>query len=215
MKMTTEPAALAAAVKFAARALTARAAYPILGGLKITAADRGVEWPRSITKPPPGPASPPTWASPAPSFRRAACWPPSPLNCPASPWNWPSDGPALTLMAGPPGTPCACCQPVTTRAADYLPRPGRPTPAEFSAAVRQVVVAASRDDTLPALCTVQVTFTAEAFTLVATDRYRAALRELPWQPAGDQLPPPVLIPAPALADVARDTGGRTRSGCTC
>ena len=37
MKVTTEPGALAAAVKFAARALTARAAYPILGGLKITA----------------------------------------------------------------------------------------------------------------------------------------------------------------------------------
>ena len=43
MKVTTEPGALAAAVKFAARALTARAAYPILGGLKITADDGGVE----------------------------------------------------------------------------------------------------------------------------------------------------------------------------
>jgi DNA polymerase III subunit beta len=37
MKLTTEPGALAAAVKFTAHALTARAAYPILGGLKITA----------------------------------------------------------------------------------------------------------------------------------------------------------------------------------
>ena len=37
MKLTTEPGALAGAVKFAARALTARAAYPILSGLKITA----------------------------------------------------------------------------------------------------------------------------------------------------------------------------------
>ena len=43
MKVTTEPGALATAVKFAARALTARAAYPILGGLKITANDNGVE----------------------------------------------------------------------------------------------------------------------------------------------------------------------------
>jgi DNA polymerase III sliding clamp (beta) subunit (PCNA family) len=41
MKLTTEPGALAAAVKFAARALTARAAYPILGGLKISARDDG------------------------------------------------------------------------------------------------------------------------------------------------------------------------------
>ena len=41
MKLTTEPGALAAAVRFAARALTARAAYPILGGLKITAGGDG------------------------------------------------------------------------------------------------------------------------------------------------------------------------------
>ena len=40
MKLTTEPGALAGAVRFAARALTARAAYPILGGLKITAERR-------------------------------------------------------------------------------------------------------------------------------------------------------------------------------
>ena len=40
-------------------------------------------------------------------------------------------------------------------------------------------------------------------TMVATDRYRAALRHLPWQPSGPDLPPPVLIPVPALADVAR------------
>ena len=37
MKLTTEPGALAGAVRFAARALTARTAYPILSGLKITA----------------------------------------------------------------------------------------------------------------------------------------------------------------------------------
>jgi hypothetical protein len=37
MKLTTEPGALAGAVRFAARALTARTAYPILGCLKITA----------------------------------------------------------------------------------------------------------------------------------------------------------------------------------
>ena len=65
------------------------------------------------------------------------------------------------------------------------------------------MVAASRDDTLPALGAVQVTFTGEALMLVATDRYRAALRHLPWQPSGGQLPPPVLIPAPALTEVAR------------
>ena len=60
MKLTTEPGALAGAVRFAARALTARAAYPILGGLKSppppTAPWRSR---RSTTKPPRGPAYPP------------------------------------------------------------------------------------------------------------------------------------------------------------
>jgi DNA polymerase-3 subunit beta len=51
-----------------------------------------------------------------------------------------------------------------------------------------VVIAASRDDTLPALDAVQVTFTPDAMMMVATDRYRAALRRLPWQPTGGQLP---------------------------
>ena len=70
MKVTTEPGALAAAVKFAARALTARAAYPILGGLKITADDRrgggGRVRPRNLR---PGPHHRRAWASPAPSWR--------------------------------------------------------------------------------------------------------------------------------------------------
>ena len=43
MKLTTEPGVLGGAVRFAARALTARAAYPILSGLKITADPGGVE----------------------------------------------------------------------------------------------------------------------------------------------------------------------------
>ena len=60
MKLTTEPGALAGAVRFAARALTARAAYPILGGLKITAAPTA-PWrcPRSTTRPRHAPAPAP------------------------------------------------------------------------------------------------------------------------------------------------------------
>jgi DNA polymerase III subunit beta len=72
------------------------------------------------------------------------------------------------------------------------------------------VIAASRDDTLPALGAVQLTFTGDAVTMVATDRYRAGLRRLPWRPSGGQLPPPVLIPAPALGRGGQ--GGRRRPG---
>ena len=60
MKLATESGALADAVRFAARALTARIAYPILSGLKITA-DAGGTWKcrHSTTKPPRRPAPPP------------------------------------------------------------------------------------------------------------------------------------------------------------
>jgi DNA polymerase-3 subunit beta len=41
MKVTAEPGALAAAVRFAARALPARPAHPVPGGLKLTASADG------------------------------------------------------------------------------------------------------------------------------------------------------------------------------
>ena len=126
---------------------------------------------------------------------------------PRQPVELASDGAALTLTAGRTRYTLRLLPADDYPALPELAAPaGQADAAEFAAAVRQVVVAASRDDTLPALCAIQVTFTADAITMVATDRYRAALRELPWQPSGAWLPPPVLIPAPALADVARAAG---------
>jgi DNA polymerase-3 subunit beta len=40
-------------------------------------------------------------------------------------------------------------------------------------------------------------------TLAATDRYRLAVRDLAWEPAGEHGPHAVLIPARTLADAAR------------
>lgn len=48
---------------------------------------------------------------------------------------------------------------------------------ELSAAVSQVTVAASRDDTLPLLTGVRIEIEGEKVTLLATDRYRLALRK--------------------------------------
>ena len=208
MKVTTEPGALADAVKFAARALTARAAYPILGGLKITACpgdgtevaafDHETSARAGITA---DVGEPGTVLAPGRLLAAIAA------ELPRQPVELASDSAALTLTAG--RTRYTLC---LLPADEYPALPELPAPAgqadagEFAAAVRQVVVAASRDDTLPALCTVQVTFTTGTSTMVATDRYRAAVRHLPWQPSGPDLPPPVLIPIPALADVARAAG---------
>ena len=104
---------------------------------------------------------------------------------PRQPASLANDGPALVLACGSTRYRLHLLPLDTYPALPELPAPaGHADAAEFAAEVRQVVIAASRDDTLPAICAVQVTFAADAITMVATDRYRAALRRLPWQPSG-------------------------------
>jgi DNA polymerase-3 subunit beta len=76
----------------------------------------------------------------------------------------------------------------------------------LATAIGQVATAAGRDDTLPALTGIRIEIDGDTLTLVATDRYRLAIRELGWHPAGP--PGPVgrstlLVPAKTLADAAR------------
>ncbi|MGD0686906.1 MAG: DNA polymerase III subunit beta [Streptosporangiaceae bacterium] len=73
----------------------------------------------------------------------------------------------------------------------------------LAAAAGQVVPAASRDDTLPMLTGVCLDFDGDTLTLAATDRYRLAVRELPWAPADPDVRAVALVPARTLADVAR------------
>lgn len=73
----------------------------------------------------------------------------------------------------------------------------------LAAAAGQVVPAASRDDTLPMLTGVCLDFDGDTITLAATDRYRLAVREVPWVPADPDLRAAALVPARTLADVAR------------
>jgi DNA polymerase-3 subunit beta len=73
----------------------------------------------------------------------------------------------------------------------------------FASAVSQSVTAAGRDDTLPALTGVRMEIEGDTVTLVSTDRYRLAIRELRWTPARPDLSASVLVPARALSDTAR------------
>lgn len=76
----------------------------------------------------------------------------------------------------------------------------------FTHAVAQVTVAASRDDTLPLLTGVRVEIEDERITLLSTDRYRLALRELTWTPATPGFSAVALIRARTLNDVAKSLG---------
>ena len=53
----------------------------------------------------------------------------------------------------------------------------------FATAVSQSAIAAGRDDTLPALTGVRIEIEGDTLTLISTDRYRLAVRELRWTPA--------------------------------
>jgi DNA polymerase III subunit beta len=103
-----------------------------------------------------------------------------------------------------------------------LPAVGEPTgvvpSGTFSGAIAQVVVAASRDDVTPVITGVQLEAGPSTISLTATDRYRVAVRELPWQ-GGDGEATSALVPARTLQEVGRtfanagDVGiGITRGG---
>jgi DNA polymerase-3 subunit beta len=73
----------------------------------------------------------------------------------------------------------------------------------FAAAVAQVALAAGRDDTLPVLTGVRFEIEGETLTLAATDRYRLAVRTLPWRPGALDISTTALVPARTLAETAR------------
>lgn len=70
-------------------------------------------------------------------------------------------------------------------------------------AISQVSIAASRDDTLPILTGVRMEIDGEHMTLLATDRYRLAMRELDWEPADTSIEQVALVKARILQDVSK------------
>ncbi|GAA2446746.1 DNA polymerase III subunit beta [Agromyces soli] len=80
---------------------------------------------------------------------------------------------------------------------------------EFAAAVAQVAVAASRDDVTPVITGVQLEVRENSLGLVATDRYRVAVREIDWDggsvaTAEEALT--ALVPARTLQEVGKTFG---------
>jgi DNA polymerase-3 subunit beta len=76
---------------------------------------------------------------------------------------------------------------------------------DFATAIAQVAFAASRDDVTPVLTGVQLEVTGTSLSLVATDRYRVALREIPWDggtTASDETMT-ALVPARTLTEVGK------------
>jgi DNA polymerase III subunit beta len=86
-------------------------------------------------------------------------------------------------------------------------RAGTVDPASFATAVGQVALAAGRDETLPMMTGVRVELNGPTLALLATDRYRLALREIDWQPDNPEVSANALVPARTLADTAKTLAG--------
>ena len=80
---------------------------------------------------------------------------------------------------------------------------------EFAAAVAQVGVAASRDDVTPVITGVQLEVLENRVSLVATDRYRVAVRELEWDGSVEE-GTTALVPARTLTEIGRTFGHSER-----
>jgi DNA polymerase-3 subunit beta len=97
----------------------------------------------------------------------------------------------------------------TLPVADYPSLPGMPEAtgtvpsAAFAQAVAQVVVAAGRDELLPVFTGVRVEIDDDTISLLATDRYRMALKELKWNPSRPQSSATALVPARVLSETSR------------
>jgi DNA polymerase-3 subunit beta len=78
----------------------------------------------------------------------------------------------------------------------------------LAAAVAQVALAAGRDDTVPMLTGIRVEIEGDRLTLVSTDRFRLAYRELEWKPEQPDASATALIPAKVFTDTARALSGR-------
>ncbi|MFI7608748.1 DNA polymerase III subunit beta [Micromonospora sp. NPDC049366] len=100
----------------------------------------------------------------------------------------------------------------TMPAEDYPQLPAMPpssgtvAAAEFATAVAQVAIAAGRDDTLPLLTGIRIEVAGDVLTMLGTDRYRLALREMRWTPADPDASLNLLVPAKNLHDSAKSLG---------
>lgn len=204
MKIRLDRDVLADAVAWAARSLPNRPSVPILAGLRVTAGDDGVtlssfdyETSARVTV-----AGDVDEAGEALVSGRLLA--DIARSLPAKPVSITSDATRMEIVCG-----SARFTLQTLPVADYPALPEMPAAtgtveAElFQKAVSQVVVAAGRDELLPVFTGVRVEIEGDTLSLLATDRYRMALKEIPWTPAATQASGAALVPARVLNETAK------------
>lgn len=207
MKFRVERDVLAEAVTWTARSLSPRPPVPVLSGLLLKAKDGTLSvasFDYEISARLHIPAEIAEEGTILVSGRLLAdiC-----RNLPSAPVDLHTDGSKVTLTCRSSRFSLA-----TMPEADYPELPELPQISgvvdgeAFSQAISQVIIAASRDDTLPILTGVRMEIEDDLITLLATDRYRLALREVHWRPTATGVSTSALVKAKILNEVAKTLG---------
>lgn len=204
MQILIDRDVFAEAVAWTARALPARPTIPVLAGMRLAADDSGLSLSSFDYDVSAQATIPVTTQDPGSALVSGRLLAEISRSLPAKPVQITSDGGRAVLTCG-----TATFNLLTMPEDEYPALPEMPPAAgtigsdAFATAVSQTAVAAGRDDTLPSLTGVRVEIDGDTLTLISTDRYRLAVRELRWSPSRDQLQAAVLVPAKALTDTAR------------
>ncbi len=204
MKIRLERDVLAEAVQWAARSLPTRPSVPILAGLLVTASESGVtlssfDYETSAQISVAGQVSDEGRALVSGRLLADIS-----RSLPNKPVDLVSDDTRMEITCG-----SARFTLQVLPVGDYPTLPEMPQATgtvasdQFARAVSQVVVAAGRDELLPVFTGVRVEIEGDTLSLLATDRYRMALKELTWNPGAPQISTSALVPARVLADTAR------------
>lgn len=208
MKFRVERDVLAEAVTWVARGLPARPPVPVLAGVMLEAFDDGsltlsafdYEVSARITVPA-------DVAEPGQVLVLGRLLADISRNLPAKPVDVSTDSTKVNVTCGSSRFSLRE-MPVS----DYPTLPAAPEASGtiagdvFTQAVAQVAIAADRGDTLPILTGVRMEIDGDKVVLLATDRYRLAMRELTWTPVTPEANHVALIPARQLSETAKALG---------
>ncbi len=204
MKIRLERDVLAEAVQWAARSLPTRPSVPILAGLLIRANADGVVFSGFDYETSARISVKADVSDEGEALVSGRLLADISRSLPTKPVEITADDTRMQLVCG-----SARFTLQTLPVADYPSLPELPestgavTSAEFAQAVSQVVVAAGRDELLPVFTGVRVEIEGDTISLLATDRYRMALKELTWRPGSTNVSAVALVPAKVLSDTAR------------
>jgi DNA polymerase III subunit beta len=204
VKIRLERDVLAEAVQWAARSLPLRPSVPILAGLLVRADADGVTFSSFDYETSAQIHVTAAVADEGQALVSGRLLADISRSLPPKPVDITSDDTKMELICG-----SARFTLQTLPVADYPSLPAMPEAtgtvpsAAFAQAVAQVVVAAGRDELLPVFTGVRVEIDDETISLLATDRYRMALKELSWNPSRPQSSATALVPARVLSETSR------------